>query len=152
MTAEAQIILVTTEHVAAVADLFNQYRVWYGEASDPDGARNFLFHRLANNESVVFLAQVDLRPAGFVQLYPLFSSISMEPVWLLNDLFVTASARSQGIGSLLLQAATEFARQSGALRLELATAVHNLQAQSFYVAHGWEQEPSFLHFTRSLID
>lgn len=152
MTNAPQIRLATSEHVEAVAELFDQYRVWYGEAPDRDRARSFISHRLANHESVIFLAHVSDQAVGFVQLYPLFSSISMEPIWLLNDLFVRSEFRSQNIGSLLLQTATEFARESGALRLELEAAGENSAAQAFYLAHGWQRETEFLRFTFQLND
>ena len=137
MPSEPDIVSVTPEHVSLVAPLFDAYRVWYGEPADPDGSWNFIAQRVRRNESVVFLAMVDDQPAGFTQLYPLFSSVSMAPIWLLNDLFVAEEFRGQRIGPLLLEAAAEFGRQVGALRLELEVEITNPRAQALYKRHGW---------------
>ena len=137
MSVEPEILFACAEHVSSVASLFDAYRVWCREPSDPDGAYNFIFQRLRNNESVIFLAMIDKRPVGFTQLYPLFSSVSMAPIWLLNDLFVVQDVRGKGVGTLLLEAATEFGRQTGAIRLELETEITNTAAQALYEKHGW---------------
>ncbi|APZ92473.1 GNAT family N-acetyltransferase [Fuerstiella marisgermanici] len=144
------IINATEKHAAEVARLFDAYRVWYGKASDADGALNYITQRLRQNESVIFLATVDGAAAGFVQLYPLFSSISMGPVWILNDLFVAEDFRQQGIGTLLLETATEFGRESGALRLHLETGPQNFGAQKLYEAHGWKKDDEFFCYSLEL--
>ena len=150
MPADHEVIHATVNDIEAIAPLFDQYRVWYGMESDLNGARNFLSHRLQNSESVVFLSVVDTTPVAFAQLYPLFSSVSMEPVWLLNDLFVSESSRKRGIGTTLLETATQFGRESGALRMELATGIENFAAQALYKSHGWKQNKTFL-FLRNCV-
>jgi GNAT superfamily N-acetyltransferase len=142
-----EIVYASSSDVEQIAPLFDMYRVWYGQTSDLDAARSFLLQRLRNNESVVFLARQDDRPVGFAQLYPLFSSVSMQPVWVLNDLFVVDDARQQGIGSQLLETAAEFARELGAIRLELATAPDNQTAQAVYEKLGWKPNTEFIHYT-----
>ena len=143
-------------HSAEVTDLedatmlFNAYRVWYGAASDPEGARNFLAQRIRNNESVIFLARQQGRPIGFTQLYPIFSSVSLGSTWVLNDLFVVESERRRGIGKLLLETAAEFGRQMGAIRLELQTGIQNDEAQKVYEAHDWVRDTEYYHYTLPL--
>ena len=129
-----------------LAPIFDQYRVWYGQESDVEAAYSFLLQRLTNNESVVFVARLAEQCVGFTQLYPLFSSVSMQRVWLLNDLFVCHENRNQGVGQALLTTAAEFAKELGALRLELATAHDNEVAQSFYQKLGWQKDDEFLHY------
>ncbi|MGH8426671.1 MAG: hypothetical protein ACRES7_01640 [Gammaproteobacteria bacterium] len=73
----------------ALAPLFDAYRSFYGRKSDLYGARTFLEERLQREESIIFLAELDSQPAGFTQLYPLFSSVNMSRIWILNDLYVT---------------------------------------------------------------
>lgn len=89
------------EDLEALAALFNEYRIFYEQASDMEGATRFLSERLSRNESVVFLAidEADQTPVGFTQLYPSFSSISMKRLWVLNDLYVREEYRKQGRGS-----------------------------------------------------
>ena len=75
--------------------LFAGYLTFY-EVPQPAGpVREFLGARLARGDSAIFLARDDEgRAQGFVQLYPLFSSLSLRPAWLLNDLFWLAIAAS----------------------------------------------------------
>ena len=78
--------------------LFDNYRVFYEKESDIAAAKIFLQERITNNESVIFVFISDENEmAGFVQLYPLFSSTRMKKLWLLNDLFVLPVFRGKGI-------------------------------------------------------
>jgi ribosomal protein S18 acetylase RimI-like enzyme len=82
---------------------------------------------------------------GFVQLYPLFSSVSLGPIYVLNDLFVDPKARGQGAGGRLLEAARAYGEHAGAHYLELSTAVDN-PAQRLYEAWGWVLDREFLYY------
>ena len=75
-------------HLDDLALLFDAYRIFYRKETDITAAKKFLSDRLINNQSVVFMVYDGSRAAGFTQLYPLFSSVNMAAVWLLNDLFV----------------------------------------------------------------
>ena len=86
---------VTKDDASSVALLFDAYRVFYNQKSDLPAAFDFLQQRLANNESAVFLAVMGGEPVGFVQLYPVFSSVQMKKSWILNDLFVAETARNR---------------------------------------------------------
>jgi GNAT superfamily N-acetyltransferase len=133
------------------AGLFNQYRVFYGKPSDPEGARRFLSERLIHQQSVVLLARDDAGAAvGFVQLYPTYSSVSMRKKFILNDLFVEPAARKAGVGAALLEEAKRVAEQFGALALTLSTAVDNHAAQHLYKSNGWELDANYLNFDFSL--
>lgn len=147
MTENFEVVHADVNHAAKLAAVFDAYRIWYGEPAAPDRARDFLMQRLRNHESQIFMACSGDSIAGFTQLYPLFSSVSMEPIWLLNDLFVVDQYRKQGVGSLLLKTAAEFAKDLGALRLELATEHDNLAAQSVYESLGWKKDTHFLHYS-----
>lgn len=140
----------TIEDVDAVAPLFNLYRTFYEQPDDLALARNFIAERLRQDQSVIFLAEVDSKAAGFTQLYPAFSSVSATHVWILNDLYVDAAARRQGAARALLQTATEFARADGARRLELETDQSNASAQALYRSQGWELFDGTLRFRLSL--
>ncbi|OPA81277.1 GNAT family N-acetyltransferase [Paenibacillus selenitireducens] len=137
------------EQVEQVAKLFDQYRVFYGQASDLAGARQFILERLENKESVIFIAfdgSEEQSAVGFVQLYPSFSSVSMKRVWILNDLFVVSEARGQGTGRQLMSAARDFAKSNGAKGLSLTTAHDNLTAQSLYESLGYIRDEHFLTY------
>jgi GNAT superfamily N-acetyltransferase len=146
-----RVIQATSEHLEALANLFDGYRQFYKETSDLTGARAFLAERIERGESVLFLALLDQDgqeiPAGLAQLYPSFSSASMQRLWILNDLFVAPEARKHGVGRALLQATREHAERTGAKGLELMTARDNYAAQALYESMGWQRDEVFLPYT-----
>lgn len=148
--APLQLVQVTAEQVELVAPLFDAYRQFYDQPADLDGARQFLTERLSRGESVIFAVLEGGQALGFTQLYPSFSSLSIRPIWILNDLFVTAAARRRGIGAMLLRAARDHARKTGAVRLALSTAVTNTQAQALYERDGWRRDTTFHHYEYEL--
>src|SRR5258705_12278896 len=87
--------------------LFDAYRQFYREPSEPERARRFLLERFEHSQSVIFLSFERSATIGFTQLYPSFSSGAMARIFILNDLFVAPEARKRNAGSALLQAATK---------------------------------------------
>ena len=134
------------EDVPALAPLFNQYRMFYGQSSDLEGAAAFLKDRISHKESIVFIAYAspeDGTGLGFVQLYPSFSSVSMQRLWILNDLYVTPEARKQSVGRGLMDRANRYAQESGAKGLTLSTAHDNQTAQRLYESLGYARDEHF---------
>lgn len=123
--------------VCALAPLFDAYRGFYGQASDVVLAESFLRERLALGESMILLAEHDGAAVGFVQLYPLFSSVRARRILVLNDLFVEEGARRTGVAQALLREAESLAQAVGALRLVLETGEDNRPAQRLYERLGW---------------
>ncbi len=152
MTAsEVQVRRATLNDLDGVASLFDAYRVFYKQTSDLQAAREFIKKRLENADSVILLASDQHQaPVGFTQLYPLFSSVRMRSIWLLNDLFVDGNARKRGVGHQLMRHAEEWARQSGAAGLELATARDNIAASSVYEDLGWQLDTEYHHYSLSV--
>lgn len=130
--------------------LFDGYRQFYRQASEPDRIRKFLRDRFEHNQSVIFIAAKDGAAVGFTQLYPSFSSGALARIFILNDLFVDAGARHLGAGTALLQAAAEYGRRVGALRLVLSTEVTNMPAQALYEKLGWRRNPEFCTYQFTL--
>lgn len=126
--------------------LFDAYRQFYGQASDLPRARAFLAERFGRGQSTVFLAVTGGRAAGFVQLYPSFSSTRTAPILILNDLYVAPEARRSGAARALLAAAEAFAKAAGAAGLVLSTGVENRPAQALYEAAGWVRETQFYEY------
>ena len=140
------VLRATVGDVERLAPLFDLYRQFYRQPSDLALASCFLAQRLVRGESVVLLACDGEAVPGFTQLYPSFSSVHAQRTWILNDLFVAPGARRRGIARLLLQSAAEFAREDGALRLELETDRDNAAAQSLYRRVGWVEYDDSLRF------
>ena len=136
----------TSDDLGGLTVLFDGYRSFYGNPSDIEGARRFLAARLAASESVVFVAARAGELVGFTQLYPSFSSGSMQRLWILNDLFVAPAARRNGIGAALMAAAEAFAREAGARGLLLATQKTNATAKALYASRGWKLDAEFDHY------
>ena len=135
-----------------MAPLFDAYRVFYGQASNLDGAAAFLRERIANDESVVFLAEdPDARTLGFVQVYPSFSSTTTPPgrLWILNDLYVAEDGRRRGVGRALMERAERLAHESGAVGLTLSTSIGNLRAQRLYESLNYRRETVFFVYNRT---
>jgi GNAT superfamily N-acetyltransferase len=144
-----QVIRAGVDDVSTVAPLFEQYRQFYGQKPDLRSATDFLTERLRGRQSVVFLAvEQTASPAlglGFVQLYSSFSSVRLRPLWIRNDLFVAPQARRRGVARLLMDAARDLARSTGAARLVLATAKDNVPAKSLYLSLGYRVDEVFDH-------
>ena len=140
----------TIADLDALAPLFDAYRRFYRASADLPGARQFLHDRFSHSQSVVFLAFDGDAAAGFTQLYPSFSSVSMARIFILNDLFVSPEARGRGAGAALLRAAAEFGRRAGAVRLELSTELANTTAQAVYEHLGWKRNTVFCSYQLAL--
>jgi GNAT superfamily N-acetyltransferase len=140
----------TAADLDEIVPLFDGYRQFYKQASDPRVCREFLAARLAQADSVILIARVEGRAVGFTQLYPTLSSVSMRRMWILNDLFVMPEARKHGVGTTLLDRAEQMARDTGAVRMVLSTATDNATAQRLYEQRGWEREQVFVQYKRTL--
>ncbi len=127
----------------SLALLLDAYRQFYKQPADIEGARAFLRARFEHGQSVLFVAEKEGQAVGFTQLFPTFSSVLMQRVFVLNDLFVAPQARRTGTGRALLEAAANHAHALGAARLSLITAIDNLPGQALYESCGWVREQKF---------
>lgn len=130
-----------------VSKLFDAYRVFYKQHSAMEAASEFLAKRIGNSESVIFYARTNAgKYIGFTQLYPGFSSLTLEQIWILSDLYVAVDSRKHGVGTSLLNAAKDYARKTGAGGISLETALTNTIAQKLYESLGYEKDTEFLSF------
>ncbi len=136
----------TPADVGAIAPLFDAYRQFYNKPSNEEAARRFLFARLSKSESVLFYARQGGIVAGFVHLYPVFSSVNLSRQWILNDLFVIPEARKHGVGHELTERARRFAEETQADGLMLETAATNQPAQRLYERLGWKRDDAFYRY------
>ncbi len=142
-----KIIRATEEHLDQLVPLFNGYRVFYKQESDNTAAHKFLKERFSMDDSVILMASDPKgNGLGFTQLYPTFSTVSMQRSYILNDLYVSSEARSNGVGAALMDAAKKFAIEQGSKGLTLETAIDN-PAQKLYVRLGWKIDDGVNHYT-----
>jgi ribosomal protein S18 acetylase RimI-like enzyme len=145
-TGDLEVVRSTPADVGEVAPLFDAYRQFYGKAPDVEAARRFLFARLNKDESVLFIARLEGKVVGFVNLYPVFSSVNLTRQWILNDLFVAPEARQLGVGRALTERAHRLAEATQANGLTLETAVDNVAAQKLYESLGWKRDDEFYRY------
>lgn len=126
------------EDLPQLAELFDQYRIFYHKSSDLSAASDFLQERIENKDSEIFVAEENGILTGFVQLYPIFSSTRMQRYWLLNDLFVNASHRGKGYSKALIERAKELCRASNACGILLETGKNNDVGNQLYPSCGFE--------------
>ncbi len=141
------VTLADSSSIPKLANLFNQYRIFYGEKTDLQAATDFLTSRFNNKDSVILVAHENSKMSGFIQLYPSFSSVGMQKIWILNDLFVDTDFRRQKIARNLMEAAKRYAKETGALRIDLATQTSNIIAQNLYESMGYTKNESFFHYS-----
>jgi GNAT superfamily N-acetyltransferase len=142
-----KVIHASSDNLHALIPLFDGYRVFYKQASNNRAVQNFFTERFHKKDSVIFIALDEKgNGLGFTQLYPSFSSVFMQRVYILNDLFVSEKARGHGIGEALMEHAKQFAREMGGKGLTLETAIDN-PAQELYKRLGWVKDTEVNHYT-----
>jgi ribosomal protein S18 acetylase RimI-like enzyme len=135
-----------------LARLFDDYRIFYKQSSNRDGAEAFVAEQIQKGITRFFVARDEMQGAalGFVHLIPSLGTLAMRPIWYLEDLFVIPSARRQGVARALMLYAEQFARETGAERLTLSTAHDNHAAQALYRSLGYVRDEHFWQFHRLL--
>jgi ribosomal protein S18 acetylase RimI-like enzyme len=143
----------TLSDLELVVPLFVKYLKFYGKTPEVAQARDFIQNRFKANDSYIFLAtdkETELG-VGFVQLYPSLSSLSMQRILILNDLYVSESHRRQGLARTLMKTAESFARENNAVSLSLSTALNNSGAQRLYESEGYTRDTTFCEYSKSLV-
>ncbi len=139
------IIQAEEEHIPILIPLLDKYRIFYDQNSDEPAARGFLESRIKNKDSIIFIAFYEGSPAGFTQLYSSFSTVSLKPIFILNDLYVYNEFRKKGIGEELLNSAKDYCALLDYKGLALETAINN-PAQKLYERLGWKKNTSSLYY------
>lgn len=142
-----KIIQANISHLQGVVDLFDAYRVWYRKDSDKPTAEHFLGERLKKGDSVIYACENEEgKLIGFTQLYPIFSSVRMKKMWLLNDLFVHPEFRGKGISKMLLNQAKVLTKETDACGVLLETETTNDIGNKLYPQMGFELEANNFYF------
>ncbi len=135
----------TPDFLKVLTELLHEYRLFYGQDSNKKDCKRFLKERFQKNDSVIFIGTYEGKPVGFTQLYPSFSTVSLKPLLILNDLFVHPDYRNKGVAKALLEEAKThciFEKNKG---LSLETALDN-PAQKLYESLGWIKDEEMLHY------
>jgi GNAT superfamily N-acetyltransferase len=150
MAAEVEIAPIAPEELEELLPLIAAYQRFY-EVENVDGERNRAFFRrfLGPSEDGLLLgARSEGRLVGYACLYWHFSSLEACESVLMNDLYVDESARGQGVGRALIEAAAAVAREREVPFVEWSTAPDNETAQRLYDSTGAERTEWFSYELR----
>jgi len=128
----------TIQDLHQLAELFDQYRIFYHKDSDIPAAEKFLKERIKKQDSEIFVAENNGELVGFVQLYPIFSSTRMKRYWLLNDLYVNKNYRGKGFSKQLIEVSKQLAKSTDASGILLETGKSNNIGNQLYPSCGFE--------------
>lgn len=116
------------------------------ELFDPPGARPPSYSRgrgasgfgfaVAAPDADVLLAFDGGRLVAFASVYVLYPAMRFGRRCWVEDLIVTATVRSRGVGRTLLDAASDWGRRHGCAELGLASAASRKDAHRFYRERG----------------
>ncbi len=142
-----KIITATIDNLEILLPLFEGYGKFYKQSQNTDEVLKFLTNRFNKKDSVIFISIDDNNNAqGFTQLYPSFSSVSMQRTYILNDLYVNPIYRGKGIGKALLNHTKKIAINQKSKGLTLETSIDN-PAQKLYERLGWKKDIEVYHYT-----
>ncbi|MEZ5346315.1 MAG: GNAT family N-acetyltransferase [Pyrinomonadaceae bacterium] len=85
-------------------------------------------------------------PVAYALYYRSFSSFRGHRSVYLEDIFITASHRSRGVGELLLKAVARAGKDFGAVRMDFQVLDWNKPAVDFYKKHGAVIDKDERHF------
>ena len=136
---------ITVQDIEDLVPLVDSYRGLYGQQPSFD-THQYLTERIGDGSALGYIARVEGHPAGFTLIYPIFSTVALAPIWLLNDLYIDESHRRLGIANTLLETAENEARQAGAARIWLRTALDNAPARALYENRGWVLDDIFCRY------
>ncbi|MGL4405243.1 MAG: GNAT family N-acetyltransferase [Notoacmeibacter sp.] len=88
--------------------------------------------RAPNPRLTIFIATLASQDVGYVSITEDFSTWAAKPFAHMDCLFVSEVARGQGIGKVLFEKATNFAREKGLNEIQWQTPDWNQQAIRFY--------------------
>jgi len=128
------------KYLGQVVDLIDQYRAFYSFDRSTNETKKFLLNILEKDENKLFLAidEATNQVMGFVNLYPCYSTLSLKRLWILNDIGVSEQHRGKGLSKALIERAIQFARETGAVRIELKTDKANKRALNLYESIGFK--------------
>jgi ribosomal protein S18 acetylase RimI-like enzyme len=133
-----EIFEATYFDINSIAAMFNEYRIFYKQNDDLKACGKFIADRITRKDSVIYIAATDEIAAGFVQLYPVFSSVKLKSMWVLNDLFVKKEFRRTGVAKKLIEASKKHSLHNNSSGLMLETSQTNKEANALYLTQGFK--------------
>jgi GNAT superfamily N-acetyltransferase len=136
----------TIQDLSKIVPIFDSYRAYFKQQKDPVRVEQFLFEKFEHMESVIFIAQLEDEVVGFAQLYPIFSSLTLQRVWLLNDFFIAEEYWGSGVGTQLFAKVKEFTLLTKSKGIELSVEHTNKKAWAFWEKQGFKMDEEFRYY------
>lgn len=127
----------TRREIDLLAEMFDRYRVHYGEASDVARSASWLEENLSTSRLRAFVAEDGGTLVGFAITMEIPASLRLTHFWQIRDLFVLPTHRRLGVARALLASVRAGAIASGALRLVVQTEEDNDPALRLYADSGY---------------
>lgn len=139
------------EELPLVVPMFHDY---YASSTVPhefadEELQTFLTRVLTQQQGALLVAEPTGQLAGFALLYLTYETRAMKPLTILNDLFVAAPFRQQGLARALTAASGDWAKAQGCEEMIWQTRTTNLGAQHLYDQVA-TKEAGWIHYTQRL--
>jgi len=140
----------TRAEIDQLAEIFDRYRVYYGEAADASRTASWLEEKISSGLLGAFVAEDKCAFVGFAITMTVPASLRLGHFWQIRDLFVLPNHRRLGVGRTLLDFIRAAAIRAGALRLVLQTEADNTPALRLYAESGYTAVEGYLSLTLPL--
>jgi GNAT superfamily N-acetyltransferase len=129
---------ISGQQFETLVPMIAAYQAFYEAEEIGEGRNREFFRRFLSpsEDGMLIGAWRGDRLVGYACLYWHFSSTRAVETVLMNDLYVEAEARGEGVGRALIEAAAEVGRERGSPILEWSTAPDNATAQRLYDSTG----------------
>lgn len=145
-----RIFQATLEHLDALTPLFVAYREFHGAMPAAELSREFLQQRIQQQDSSIFIAELDGHAVAFCQVYPSFSSLTLRPIWILNDIFVQEDFRGQHIAESLIRHTLTQAAEQDVVRVRVSISQYNEAAQRLFESTGFTEDQIFRNYIQTM--
>ena len=143
---DLKIIRANINHIEGISVLFDLYRQFYKYQKDLNNSKNYIYKRIVNNESIIFIGIENENIIAFVQLYEAFDSLNLNKKLVLYDLYVLEKYRKLGIGRKLMNKSKDFAKNNNFPKIELSTSIDNYSAQKLYESLGYIRDNEYYNY------
>jgi ribosomal protein S18 acetylase RimI-like enzyme len=131
---------------AAIAELRTQRggELWSHREARAEPLEEALHAALVDDHHLVLVGTVDDSIVGYavVRLEELRND---RPLAVIDDLYVEREARAVGVGEVLMDAITGWARQHGCLGIDAFTLPGNRETKNFFESHGLTARAILVH-------
>lgn len=131
----------TAAEMAALNGLFGAYLSEFGASADPARVRTFLQGLLAEPWIMALVARNRTGPVAFALGNLTYSPLLLDRALFFNDLYVMSEHRNGDLGSRMLDAVGNYARQHGITRIFGNAAP---TAATYFLDRGWVRHGDLL--------